>query len=76
MKRYEVIKKYIIEAQDETELRIRLVNASVISSPIDKYCVQEQYKELPKVQKRAKKKRWNPWLAMTVKQLRYLVMGK
>ena len=77
MKRYEVTRKYILEAQDETHLRVILFNTTKDSrTPIDWYLVSEYYKELPKVQRRAVRKRRNRWLAILSSQVRYLVLGK
>ncbi len=77
MKRYEVTRKYIIQAQDETHLRILLFNdARFPGTPIDWYLVREYYKELPTVQRRAVKRRRNLWLATVGSQVRYLLLGK
>ena len=77
MKQYEVTKKYIIKAQDETHLRVKLFNASFPPiTPIERYLVRQTYKELREVPRRARKKRWNPWVATFASQLKYLVMGK
>ncbi len=77
MKKYEVTKKYIIEAQDETHLRVKLYNAYKFPDMATEWhCVQEYYRELPITQKRARKKGRNAWVAALTSQLKLLVFGK
>ena len=77
MKRYEVTTTYIIEAYDETHLQAILYNATKFpSTRYEWQLVRKYYKELPKVQRRAVRKRRNRWLAILSSQVRYLVLGK
>jgi hypothetical protein len=71
MKRYKVIKTYIIQAQDELHLHA-ILRAGEMNA-MEQYRKEQEIKLLPK---RVQKKRWNPWVAQFGRELRYLVLGK
>jgi len=71
MKKYKVIKTYIILAEDDIHLHAILRTGEM--NPIERY---RSSQDIIRLARRAKKKGWQLWILAFAKQLRYLVFGR
>ena len=71
MKRYKVVKTYMLEAEDDIHLHAILRTGEL--NPIERYRSGQDITRLPR---RVKKKGWQLWILGFAKQLKFLVFGR